>query len=202
MATQTMSQAEITAFSKKIEDEKNAEGHVAKWVYPSMAAQAWGVPEDVVDKLIVDGVVPSKVVENDNEPKVTYADAACAPIKKEEALRWGRAEPERITYKVSAPVHTAAAEVMKMPQWDELKKRYEAGERWTDRTQELLDVMGEHMEKVLPNSGNTAGINGILLHAVHTNDAGEAIRIITALGSKKAKAAKEKDDKDDAESEE
>lgn len=62
MATQTMSQAEITAFSKKIEDEKNAEGHVARWVYPSMAAAAWGVPEDVVDKLIVDSVVPVRVI--------------------------------------------------------------------------------------------------------------------------------------------
>lgn len=199
MATQTMSQAEITAFSKKIEDEKNAEGHVAHWVYPSMAAAAWGVPEDVVDKLIVDGVLPVRVIENSNEPKVTYVDAACAPVKKEDALRWGRAEPEKITYKVSAPVHVAAAEVMKMPQWTELKKRYAAGERWTSRTQELLDVMGEHMEKVLPNSGNTAGINGILLHAVHTNDAGEAIRIISALGSKKAKAsAKDKDDDEES----
>ena len=148
MATQTMSQAEITAFSKKIEDEKNAEGHVARWVYPSMAAAAWGVPEDVVDKLIVDSVVPVRVIENSNEPKVTYVDVACAPIKKEDALRWGRAEPEKITYKVSAPVHLAAAEVMKMPQWDELNKRYAAGERWTSRTQELLDVMGEHMEFV------------------------------------------------------
>ena len=195
MATQTMSQAEITAFSKKIEDEKNAEGHVARWVYPSMAAAAWGVPEDVVDKLIVDSVVPVRVIENSNEPKVTYVDVACAPIKKEDALRWGRAEPEKITYKVSAPVHLAAAEVMKMPQWDELNKRYAAGERWTSRTQELLDVMGEHMEQVLPNSGNTAGITGILLHAVHTNDAGEAIRIISALGSKKSRsAAKDKDD--------
>lgn len=198
MAVQAMTQSEINAFVKKVEETAAQEGREnKKWVYPSMAAAAWGVGEDVVDDLILKGTLPTKVVENENEPKVTYVDASCAPVKNEDALRWGRAEPEHITYKVAQPVHAAAAAVMKTKEWDELVKRYEAGERWTDRTAELLDGMGKAMEAVLPNTGNTAGINGILLHAVHTNDAGEAIRIITALGSKKTRAAKDKDEEKD-----
>ncbi len=196
MAAQTMSQADINALKKKIEEAKADEGRKAKWVYPSMAAKAWGLTEEIVDELAADGTLPMKVVENDQEPKVTYVDAFCLPVKDESALRWGLAEVENITYKVAQPVHAAAAEVMAMPEWDELVKRHDEGERWTDRTQQLLDVMGKKMEVVLPNTGNTAGVNGILMHAVHTNDATEAIRIIRALGSKRSHASKEKDNKE------
>lgn len=182
-----------------------AKEHRPRWVYASMAAKAWGVPDDVMSRLVTSGVVPTHVVENPNEPKVTYVDAAVAPIKDEDALRWGCAKPEKITYKVSAPVRAKAAEAMALPEWGRLVELYESGVRWTDETEDLLAVIGRKMESVLPNTGNTAGINGILMHAVHTNDAGECIRIVRALASTaesgkkhKGKGASEPEDAEEA----
>ncbi|MEE8667247.1 MAG: hypothetical protein SOI13_05260 [Bifidobacterium mongoliense] len=95
-------------------------------------------------------------------------------------------ESERQAFKAHGrkAVKTAAEYVMASPAWERLNDLHASGVRYTRRVGNYCAQCGQPVVDVLENTPLSDYAIGLITHAMHTNDGGEIIRLITRLSEK------------------
>jgi hypothetical protein len=95
-------------------------------------------------------------------------------------------ESERQAFKAHGrkAVKTAAQRVMDSHAWTRLNELHASGVHYTRRVGNYCTQCGKPVVDVLENTPLSDYAIGLITHAMHTNDGGEIIRLITRLSEK------------------